>query len=112
MTHDLGLKPSIQTFDAFVKIHADGKSTLASISKWNSGKVNCGHFESPMDNSYNMMTCTNTQIVATFSHSFRNNKQLGSEIIFQVFGHDCKTHEKHFVSNLNAFHQVVLDALV
>ena len=22
-------------------MHADGKSTLASVSKWNSGKVNC-----------------------------------------------------------------------
>ena len=37
----LGLKTSIQNFDAFVlKMHADGKSTLASVSKWNSGKVN------------------------------------------------------------------------
>ena len=25
-------------------MHADGKSTLASVSKWNSGKVNWLHF--------------------------------------------------------------------
>ena len=26
-------------------MHADGKSTLASVSKWNSGKVNLGKLE-------------------------------------------------------------------
>ena len=26
-------------------MHADGKSTLASVSKWNSGKVNCKQFK-------------------------------------------------------------------
>ena len=28
-------------------MHADGKSTLASVSKWNSGKVNCVYHLDP-----------------------------------------------------------------
>ena len=36
----LGIENIYSNFSCLCKMHADGKSTLASVSKWNSGKVN------------------------------------------------------------------------
>ena len=72
-------------------MHADGKSALASVSKWNSGKVNCCtlislHFYLQMLLVIDLFQYKESQWAFSASHEIQRKMMIHASIIlFKIF---------------------------